>query len=87
MELVLFDVLKEAVSIHQPLPRVIASEWESIHTLGTLTHFIYCMNIVLLAGASQHGMKFTTLLKISPGVSFVEPGFAVVSQLQNVLLL
>lgn len=32
MELVMFDILKESVSVHQPLPRIIAGEHNYVLT-------------------------------------------------------
>ena len=41
MDLVMFDILKEAVSIHQPFPRMIASE-------STLSNTAVLINVVVL---------------------------------------
>ncbi len=56
MELVVFDILKESVSVHQPLPRIIASN-DDIQYL--------CAIIMTLLGCTINYIHVYSVLKFS----------------------
>lgn len=69
IELYVFDVHKQSISIHQPLARVLAGMSLSLSTLYVSNincHFLPG----LLTGADAHSCSLTHLLQISPTVSY-----------------
>jgi len=54
MELILFDILKDHVSIHQPLPRLIASQWHFKFTsISVITVCSWTLVVSQLASAKN----------------------------------
>ena len=69
VDLIVFDVYRDSISVHMPLPRLISGKCSYTILMWSCDDHV-TVSVALLAGAHRHNLTIDQLLQISPTVSY-----------------